>query len=473
MNNGRITRPPTLSPVKIVGGTGRKWSPDGPSNPEVLPPEFSEEALALRFSARHASELRYVAAAGKWFLWDGTKWAKERTLKVFDFARAICRQMCRGCAPEGLARRLASAVTVGAVERLARSDRRHAATLEQWDADPWLLNTPAGTVDLHTGKIRPHQSQDYLTKVTAVGPGPVCPLWLAFLRRVTGEDPQLEAYLQRIAGYCLTGTTQEHALFFFYGHGANGKSVFITTLSELMGDYSKVAAMDTFMASSGERHPTDLAGLQGARLVTAVETEEGRRWAEAKLKALTGGDKISARFMRQDFFEFTPQFKLLIAGNHKPGLRTVDEAMRRRLQLVPFAITIPETERDPELTQKLKGEWPGILAWTIEGCLAWQQEGLNPPPTARLATEEYLEAEDAVGRWMEERAILGRQYFTASTALYHNWRQWCEEAGEPIGSQKEFSMRLERFTQLEKCRSNRVRGFKGIALKQDVREREG
>lgn len=227
------------------------------------------------------------------------------------------------------------------------------------------------------------------------------------------------------------------------------------------------------MASSGERHPTDLAGLQGARLVTAVETEEGRRWAEAKLKALTGGDKISARFMRQDFFEFKPQFKLLIAGNHKPGLRTVDEAMRRRLQLVPFAITIPETERDPELTQKLKGEWPGILAWAIEGCLSWQREGLNPPPIVRLATEEYLEAEDSVGRWMEERAVFGLQYFSASTALYQNWRQWCEEAGEAVGSQKEFSLRVERFTQVEKHRCNRLRGFKGIALKQDVGEPAG
>jgi putative DNA primase/helicase len=408
MNNGRITRPPTPSAVKIVGRTGRKWSSDGQSNPEVLPPEFSEEALALRFSARHASELRYVAAAGKWFLWDGAKWAKERTLKVFDFARVICRQMCRGCAPESLARHLASAVTVGAVERLARSDRRHAATLEQWDADPWLLNTPAGTVDLHTGKIRPHRSQDYLTKVTAVAPGSGCPLWLAFLRRITAEDAELEAFLQRIVGYFLTGLTREHALFFFYGLGANGKSVFTTTVSELMGDYSKVAAMDTFMASAGERHPTDLAGLQGARLVTAVETEEGRRWAESKLKALTGGDKISARFMRQDFFEFVPQFKLLIAGNHKPGLRTVDEAMKRRLHLVPFAVTIPQHERDPELIQKLKEEWPGILAWAIEGCLSWQREGLNPPPIVRLATEEYLEAEDAVvDGWMRDLSSAG------------------------------------------------------------------
>lgn len=241
MNNGRIPRSPKPPAVNLDGGTGRKWSPDGPSNPEVLPPKFSEGALALRFSATHASELRYVASAGKWFLWDGTKWAKERTLKVFHFARVLCRRMSRDCSKEGLARRLASAATAAAVEKLARSDRRHAATLEQWDADPWLLNTPDGTIDLRTGKIRAHRSQDYLTKLTAVGPGSGCPLWHAFLRRVTGEDPQLEAYLQRIAGYCLTGTTQEHALFFFYGHGANGKSVFITTLSELMDDYAKVA----------------------------------------------------------------------------------------------------------------------------------------------------------------------------------------------------------------------------------------
>ena len=169
-----------------------------------------------------------------------------------------------------------------------------------------------------------------------------------------------------------------------------------------MGDYCRIAPIETFTASISERHPTDLAGLRGARLVSAVETEEGRRWAESKIKALTGGDKISARFMRQDFFEFIPQFKLLIAGNHKPGLRSVDEAIRRRFYLIPFTVTIPAEERDPALLEKHKTEVPGILHWMIEGCLQWQQRGLAPPSVVTAATAAYLEAEDAIAAWIAD-----------------------------------------------------------------------
>jgi putative DNA primase/helicase len=190
-------------------------------------------------------------------------------------------------------------------------------------------------------------------------------------------------------------------------------------------------------------HPPDLAGLHGARLVTSVETEEGRRWAESKIKALTGGDKIAARFMRQDFFEFTPQFKLVIAGNHKPGLRSVDEAIRWRLNLIPFTVTIPSAERDPDLAQKLRAGWPGILAWAVEGCLAWQRDGLAAPAAVTSATAAYLEAEDATGAWMNERCEEESGAVERSNVLYSSWKDWAEKAGEPIGSQKKLSQKLE------------------------------
>ena len=222
---------------------------------------------------------------------------------------------------------IGSAKTVAAVERLASADRRIAATVDQWDTDSSLLNTPGGTIDLRTGDMRPHAPGDYITKITAAAPGGECPTWLEFLNRITGGDVELQAFLQRMAGYSLTGDTSEHALFFGYGTGANGKSVFVETLAGLLGDYHRMAPIETFTATIGDQHPTNLAGLRGARLVTAVETEEGRRWAESRIKQLTGGDKVAARFMRQDFFEFTPQFKLIIVGNHKPGLRSVDEAI--------------------------------------------------------------------------------------------------------------------------------------------------
>jgi putative DNA primase/helicase len=222
--------------------------------------------------------------------------------------------------------------------------------------------TPGGVIDLRSGEIHPHQPSDYMTNITAVAPNGACPLWRKFLNRIFAGDAELIAFVQRVAGYTLTGSTREHAMFFGFGTGANGKSVLINTISGILGDYHRTAAIETFTASKFDRHPTDLAGLRGARLVTAIETEEGRRWDEAKIKALTGGDRIAARFMRQDFFEYLPGFKLVIAGNHKPSLRSVDESIRRRLNLLPFTVTIPPEDRDRDLPEKLKAEWPGILA---------------------------------------------------------------------------------------------------------------
>jgi putative DNA primase/helicase len=328
------------------------------------------------------------------------------------------------------------------VERLAKADKRLAATTDQWDAGPWLLNTPKGIVDLRTGKMRPARVDDYATKITAVAPGGECPTWQRFLRRVTGDNQELIAFLRRVCGYALTGITREQALFFLYGTGANGKGVFLSTVIGILADYHMSAAIETFTASQSERHPTDLAGLRGARLVTATETEEGRRWAESKIKVLTGGDKIAARFMRQDFFEFVPSFKLIIAGNHKPGLRSVDEAIRRRFHLIPFSVTIPSAERDLVLVEKLKAEWPGILSWMIQGCLEWQTSGLGVPEVVTEATASYLEAEDAIGAWIEECCERKPQAWETHAALFGCWSKWAEKAGEPQRSGKSFTQSL-------------------------------
>ena len=328
---------------------------------DARPPEFSDEALALRFAEKHADDLRYVAAWGKWFVWTGMYWRRDDTLLAFDLVRAACRAAAARAESAKTKRDLASAQTVAAVERLAKAHRRLAATVDQWDADPWLLNTPGGTVELRTGKLRLQRSDDYITKITAVTPRRGRRRrWLKFLKRIMDGDRELIQYLQRVAGYALTGITREHALF-FAGTGANGKGVFLSTLTNIMADFATTTPIETLIASNTDRHPTDLAGLRGARLVTAQEIEQGRRWAESRIKAITGGDKISARFMRQDFFEYAPQFKLLIAGNHKPGLRRVDEAIPRRMNLIPFKVTIPNDERDNDLAEKLKAEWSEIL----------------------------------------------------------------------------------------------------------------
>jgi putative DNA primase/helicase len=429
---------------------------------DELSPEFSDDALALEFSARHAAELRHVARWGTWLLWDGVCWRFEDTYRAFDLARNVARQFSKACTKESERPKIASAAKVAAIEKLARSDRRHAATVDQWDNDPWVLNTPGGIIDLRTGQRLRHDPARYLTKVTAVAPEGDCPRWRLFLAEITDGNEELEEFLQRIAGYCLTGSISEHALFFCHGNGGNGKGVYLNTLSVILGNYAAVAPMETFIATNSERHPTDLAGLRGARLVTSQETEEGRRWAESKIKTLTGGDPISARFMRQDFFTYTPAFKLVIAGNHKPGLRGVDEAIRRRFHLVPFTVTISRPDKD--LPEKLRAEWPGVLQWAVDGCLAWQREGLNPPAIVREATDCYLGEEDGLARWIEDCCITGRAQWSASAWLWESWKRWAEVNNERVGSRKSFAASLDSHGYSAK-KSQEVRGYNGIALR--------
>jgi putative DNA primase/helicase len=219
--------------------------------------------------------------------------------------------------------------------------------------------------------------------------------------------------------------------------------VFMSTIRGILGDYHTTAPMDTFVMSHQSGHPTDLAGLIAARLVTAAEIDEGKTWAEAKIKSITGGDEISARFMRQDFFTFVPVFKLMIAGNHKPRLRTIDEAIRRRMRLIPFNVTIPRDERDKHLAEKLKAEWPAILRWMIDGCLRWQAEGLNPPPAVADATDEYLSAEDSLNTWIEEKCACKPRFEDEAGNLFTSWKGWAERNGEYVGSAKAFGAKLQ------------------------------
>jgi putative DNA primase/helicase len=396
-------------PITITPSTGASASKEAPP--------FSDEALALRFASEHADDARHVAAWSKWLRYDGACWRADETMGTFDAVRAVCRTVAREANKAAMRRSIASAKTVAAVERLARSDRRLAASTAQWDSDEWLINTPRGVVDLRTGNVRPHAREDYITKITAVGPGGDCPLWLAFLKKIIDSDDELLKFLQRWCGYALTGSTREHSLCFGYGTGANGKSVFTSTITGILADYAATAPIETFTVTSTEQHPTELARLRGARLVVATETEEGRRWAESKIKMLTGGDRTAARFMRQDFFEFTPQFKLWIIGNHKPGLRSVDEAIRRRFLLVPFNVVIPPDEQDKDLAEKLKREWSGILRWMIEGALAWQRIGLAPPPAVTDATAAYLESEDAISLWLDECTLPDKKICRNATPL--------------------------------------------------------
>jgi P4 family phage/plasmid primase-like protien len=433
----------------------------------------SEDAMALMFAERHGDALRYVASWGKWMAFNGVCWQPDSTLHAFDHAREICREAADASGKSGLK----SAKTVAAVEKLSRSDRRLAATAEQWDATPMLLTAGDVTFDLESGDGCNPDPLDYGTKKTgcaAAPPGTPHPLWDAFLDRVTDADVDhpnkdnggLRGFLQRYIGYCLTGLTTEHTFVFAYGTGANGKSTFVNTIAQILDDYATVADMATFITSGSDRHPTDVAKLRGARFVVAQETQKGRRLDEPKIKAITGGDKLTARFMRQDFSDFVPTCKLFICGNHKPRLTGVDEAMRRRLLIAPFTVQIPPAERDKDLPHKLEAEWPAILRWCIDGCLKWQRIGLAPPDNVRAATNTYFAEQDIIKQWMDERTHDGGPFaVTRLSALFESWKEWCEGSNIKPGNSIMLSDELQRrgYEKIREPGTGKT-AFRGIAM---------
>ena len=446
-------KPKSKSPPKEVGA---RW--------EIV----TEDSAAQRFADLHEGQLRYCHDSGLWFVWDQVSWRPDKTGVAFRWARELARELSKGWHDK--VRYITSKTTFASgVEKFARADKAFAVTMEAWDQDPFLLGTPGGTVDLRTGKLRPSDPNDGITKLTSVAPPDeaVCPRWLAFLADATNNDREMVRLLQQWCGYALTGDTREQCFMFVHGPGGNGKSVFLNVVMSILGDYGTTAAMDTLTASRFDKHTTDLAMLRGARLVTASETENGRAWAEARLKQMTGSDIITARFMRQDNFSFRPAFKLIVVGNHRPTLKNVDEAMRRRLRIVPF-IHKP-TNPDRQLEEKLKAEAPGILRWMIEGCLDWLANGLTNPDSVVSATDAYFSEQDSFAHWLEENcdtdpnnprtALDGN-----SGVLFQDWKVYATNAGEDAGDHKSFRETMLR-KGFEPFRTNRMRKFKGIQLK--------
>ena len=423
--------------------------------------EVSEHSVALDFTERYRDTMRYSPDVASWYEWDETRWRPDRLARAFHYARELA-----GESSESTTARKASFAR--GVEAFCRADPAHSVEASYWDSDGMFLGTPSGSLDLATGRVLPASPTHRITKLTAVGPGKSgeCPRWLQFLDESTGSDNQLIAFLQRWAGYCLTGSTKEQALVFVYGPGGTGKSVFLSVLSGIMGNYSTTAAMDVLTASQYDRHSTEIAQLAGARLVTASETDEGRSWDEAKVKTLTGSDRISARFMRQNLFEFQPAFKLMLSGNSLPNLRDCGAAMRRRFRVVPFDKT-PE-QPDLDLSDKLRQEWPSILAWAVEGCSLWQRDGLGTAAAIETETNQYFAESDHFGAWLESCCELCEQSegYELATALYGSWDAYLKRAHEPPESTTRFGRRL-RAHGLHKEKFGTVR-WHGIRLAADT-----
>lgn len=470
--------PPPSTPAPVRDGNVVTLpQPDLPPEADPdLPPEFSDDALADRFADRYGEVMAYVPTWGRWMQWNNALWEHDEKLRSLHLARRICREASAevlvrpdlAAKARTIATALASARTMGNVERVARSDPRIVAGTSQWDADEWVLNTPAGIIDLRTGSIRAARRSDYVTKVTAIAPGGPCPHWLQFLRTATdGDEPMIE-FLRRVAGYCLTGSTREHALFFAYGTGGNGKGTFLNTLEWILNSYARVASTELFLEQRFANDRADIAGLMGARMVLAQEVQEGKKWNEARLKEFTGGDTITAKFLYANPFEYKPQFKLMFSGNHKPQLRNVDEAIKRRFHMLPFTVTVPPEKRDRNLSAKLRDEAGGILQWAIDGCLDWQDNMLAPPPRVLDATEDYFQDEDTIGQFLTECCDFDRSTRVRTTELYKRYGRWCESNGE-------FTLPRRRWLQqlaTKSIESRQVAGemvIEGIGLKYEVR----
>ncbi len=433
---------------------------------------FSDAWLASRFITRHRREVRYCPKLGGWMYWDGVRWTVDELGLVGSWAARIGRESA--IEAEAHASTPAEARSIPrwcnserAVQQLLNYASRHqaiVARVEDFDTDPWLLNTPTGILDLRDGTRTENAPERMMTKCTLVGPSSEPPVrWLAFLEEVTQGDAALQSYLKRLFGYALTGVTEEEMLAFFWGTGGNGKGTLLKTISKILGSYATTAAMETFTASEYDRHPADLAALAGARLVVAQETQEGRAWDEAKIKTLTGSDPITARFMRQDFFTYQPQFKLVFAGNHRPNLLSPDAAMLRRFHLIPF--NVQPKEVDTHLKDRLIHEYASILGWMVEGCQEWRLSHLSAPTAVLDSTHEYFRDADPTGRWLEERCEFVTSARALSNDLFTDYRNWCVSEGEESHTQNAFARALKR-RGLWAWRDpqSRARGFAGIQL---------
>lgn len=436
---------------------------------------------AERLVARHGRDLHYCHPWQKWLAWDGRRWQTDSTAEVRRRAKETTRSIyaeattLTGDGPEAEARRkdLGSwARRTEARERrsamleLAQSEEGIPVLPEQFDADPWLLNCLNGTLDLRTGALRSHQQNDLLTKLCPVAydAKAICPTWLAFLRVITRGNEELIRFLQRFMGYAMTGVVWEHVLLVCYGTGSNGKSTFLETLVGLLGDYAWQAPPDLLMLKSLDTHPTEMAGLFGVRFAACIETASGRRLDEARMKMLTGGDRVTVRRMREDFWTFRPTHKLALGTNHKPLVATTDHGTWRRQKLVPFTVTIPPEQQDKRLLEKLKAEFSGILRWALEGCLAWQRDGLGEPEIVRLATGAWRDESDALGAFLTSHCELGPQLTTTSKELYEAYVAYCgANSDEPL-RKNVFSQRLAEQGFENRKGAKGVRLWKGLSL---------
>jgi putative DNA primase/helicase len=417
-----------------------------PGDAAALEPEhLTDLGNARRLVRQFGEDIRYVPSTKAIHLWAGTHWPPDDTLQIDRYAKNVAEDLYREAGYEDDAQRrkqLArhamqseSARAIRAMIELAKSERSIVLPAAALDRNPWLLNCRNGTIDLRTGDLREHRREDLITKLISVDydPTATAALFQRFLWQMLGGKPVLVRFVQKAIGYALTGFTSEQVLFILWGTGANGKSTLIQTIRTLLAGYAGTLAAESLLAKKGDpssQAMNDLFSVRDTRFLAVAESDMGRRLAESVVKQVTGGESVKVKKLYSDLFEIDVQFKLFLSTNHRPVIRGVDHAIWRRIRLIPFGVVIPDDQQDHGLLEKLQAERPGILRWAVEGCLAWQREGLGTPDEVRAATKAYRDEMDILGDFLSERCVVDVFESVTAADLYTAYADWTKKAGE-------------------------------------------
>ena len=436
-----------LLPKRADGSDG------DPKTAELAELGCTDTDNATRLVKRHGDRLAFCPAYG-WLYFDGKRWKpdteRKRVLAAMKTAQRIADEPAYLLDRTDQQQRVAHAkhsLSKAALDRmLDLAAVLMMVNVTKLDGDPWQLNVTNGTVDLRTGRLHRHDPRDMITMLAPVKyhARAKAPQFTKFMRRILNGDLELYRYLQRLVGYSLTGITTEQLFLYLRGPKQNGKSTLVNLIRDMLGDFGVHTPTETLLSKTYDNNiPNDLARLKGARIVTAIEAPPGRQLDEARIKAMTGGDPITARFMRAEFFTFAPEFKLWFVANDDPRVRSTDDALWRRMRVIPFDVVIPDNEVDPELPNKLRSEWPGILAWAMHGCLKWQRDGLHTPEIVETATSSYRKRADHVQRFLRECTIQEEHAETAARIVFQAYTDWCTENHERPLSTARFKRQLE------------------------------
>lgn len=509
-NETQCSPPLDHGEVEQIAKSVARYKPEGQYKPvatsEVKTPvHLTDMGNSTRFARQHADDLRYIGQWG-WLVWDSKRWARDDTGAVMRAARqtvsglyakaqrlesqsnALIPELEKAAAGsdqaliesikekrQKLADR-AKAVLKWALQsqgrtrltamvELGQSEKALVARPEWFDGDPWLLNVDNGTLNLQTLELKPHDPDQWITKLVPVAwkPDAQSSRWEQFLREVFDDDTDLIDFVQRRVGYSLTGNVQEQEFALLWGRGANGKSTFVSTILAMMGDYAQTTRAETLLETKTSIN-NDVAALAGARLVVASELPEHATLNESLIKDLTGNDSITARFLYKEYFTFRPQFKLWLYGNHKPRVRGTDDAIWRRVNLVEFGRQFTGDDADPQLASKLQNELAGILAWAVRGCQRWQAEGLHTPEAVDNASRQYRTDQDVIGAFVEDCCVTGPNFSAYTGNLFEQYSQWTEDSGEYTVSKRRFGQKLRERGFTKDRSTGNAQLYRGIGL---------